>query len=269
MSLRTDLLFVLSLLLTSCSFGQLTIICETDSQLEEISAIEYDFKRKVFWVIEDSGNSNELIALNDSGAVVHQIELKNAKNDDWEDLTKDNDGNLYIGDFGNNDRSRNEYIIYKINETDLDSKKVIAGETRFKLGKGNKEQDFEAFFEYKDHFYLFSKNDQKTTVYEIPNEGGDQDAKKLYSYSLKGKENEITSAAIGPNNGTVVLLNGEKIWKLSRFEGTDFFSGKIEALYFDHSSQKEGVCFWSKREVLITDERKKDVGGYIYSFKLK
>jgi hypothetical protein len=27
-------------------------------------------------------------------------------NIDWEDITKDKDGNLYVGDFGNNDNER-------------------------------------------------------------------------------------------------------------------------------------------------------------------
>jgi sugar lactone lactonase YvrE len=29
--------------------------------------------------------------------------VENAENNDWEDITKDIHGNIYVGDFGNND----------------------------------------------------------------------------------------------------------------------------------------------------------------------
>ena len=40
----------------------------------------------------------------------------NALNIDWEDLTSDSIGNIYIGDFGDNKKERKTYVIYKVNK---------------------------------------------------------------------------------------------------------------------------------------------------------
>jgi sugar lactone lactonase YvrE len=53
-------------------------------------------------------------------------------NIDWEDITKDKDGNLYVGDFGNNDNERKDLCIYKIDKKSLTTK-VPFQPTKFPL----------------------------------------------------------------------------------------------------------------------------------------
>src|SRR5690606_33877479 len=60
-----------------------------------------------FWSHNDSGNAPKLIRIDTLGQVLQQLEI-DAINVDWEDMTKDVDGNLYIGDFGNNDNVRTD-----------------------------------------------------------------------------------------------------------------------------------------------------------------
>ncbi|WP_115461123.1 SdiA-regulated domain-containing protein [Winogradskyella aurantiaca] len=256
------------LLFTACSHGQLKVICQTESDLKEISAVEYDSKHKVFWVIQDSGNSNELIAINDQGKTTHRLKLKDTKNKDWEDLTIDAKGNLYIGDFGNNDKQRNTYKIYKVKESDLNQLHVQPELIAFKLPKDSNEKNFEGYFLFKNHFYLFTKEEGKTAVYKVPNEQGEHKAKKIGSHKFHEKQSKVTSAAISMDGSTVVLLNHYRLWKLSDFSGDDFFSGSIEKLDLKHSSQKEGIGFFGLNKVVITDERSAWVGGNIYSFDI-
>jgi len=265
---RFTIFSLISCLLVSCTYGQLQIVCTTPSYLEEISAIEYDALREVFWVIQDSGNSNEVLAIDSNGAVKHRIQLKGVKNQDWEDLTRDTKGNLYVGDFGNNKKSRNSYKIYKIKHLELEQEIVIPVEISFELPRKSKEKNFEGFFELEGHFYLFSKAHDHTDLFKIPNKVGWHIAEKLTSYKFKGKHNKVTSAALSPDKTTVVLLNDRKLWKLSDFETDHFFSGTIETLEFKHKSQKEGIGFLNDREVVISDERNDNEGGHIYQFKL-
>lgn len=267
--LKSKIYILLSVIFTGCSYGQLQVICETESALKEISAIEYDADRDLFWVIQDSGNSNELIGIDKQGRTKQTIELTGYKNKDWEDVTKDDQGNIYIGDFGNNDKSRKKYKIYKVNASDLDKSQAKAILIEFKLPKDHKEQDFEGFFVLREYFYVFSKSDKKTIVYKVPNQEGEHKAKKIGAYEFKGKNNKITSAAISPDEKTVVLLNGSKLWKLSGFKEDDFFSGQIEAMKFNHKSQKEGIGFITNTQVVISDERNVHGGGMFYTFQLK
>ena len=262
---RLTLLFFI--IIACQSFGLLTIKGSINNALTEVSAVELDLNSKLVWVIEDAGNSNTLFGLDENGNIIKTITIRNVKNKDWEDLTSDEQGNIYIGDFGNNNKKRKKFWIYKINHTDLSKTTAIAETIEFKLPKGQDSKDFESFFLFNNFFYIFSKETKQFITLKVPNAIGEHQAVVLSEYNLAGKNNKITSADISKNGTTVVLLNHDKLWKLSNFKADNFFSGAITELKFEHHSQKEGICFKTENEVIITDERNGSDGGNIYEFK--
>ena len=46
------------------------------------------------------------------------VRIENARNYDWEDISSDPEGRLYIGDIGNNDSARRNLAIYVVDEPD-------------------------------------------------------------------------------------------------------------------------------------------------------
>ena len=101
-------------ILCSCAnHGQLTYIVKLPKDLKENSGL-VTYRENTAWSIEDSGNSDNIYKINFDGEVIKTLEVKNAKNKDWEDLTKDDYGNLYIGDFGNNENKRKDLTVYKL-----------------------------------------------------------------------------------------------------------------------------------------------------------
>lgn len=74
----------------------------------------------VFWTHNDSGDKAFIFAINSKGDRLGTFLVKGAKNVDWEDIAlfKDAGGEcfLYIGDIGNNSRTRGELIVYKVKE---------------------------------------------------------------------------------------------------------------------------------------------------------
>lgn len=74
----------------------------------------------VFWTHNDSGDDAFIFALDNKGDKLATYKVKGAKNTDWEDIAEIKNENgecfLYIGDFGNNARSRTEHTIYKVKE---------------------------------------------------------------------------------------------------------------------------------------------------------
>ena len=88
--------------------------------LKEVSGISIDKKSELFWMINDGGNKERLYGVSTDGKIIEEIKV-DAKNHDWEDLTKDDKGNIYIGDFGNNQNRRKNLKILKIKKTDLDN----------------------------------------------------------------------------------------------------------------------------------------------------
>ena len=262
-------LILLFFIVVACqSFGLLTIEASINNSLKEVSAAEFDLNSELIWVIEDAGNDNHLYGLNKKGHINRDIIISNAENLDWEELTSDANGNIYIGDFGNNNRKRKNFRILKIKHDDLIKSSVNAEIIEFTLPKDQESKDFESFFLLNNSFYLVSKEHKKFSVFMVPNVIGNHEAILRSSHNFKGKNNRITSADISEDGKTVVLLNHAKLWKISNFEDDDFFSGDIEKIAFEHDSQKEGISFKTKNEVIITDERKGSEGGNIYSFKL-
>ena len=190
-------LVILSIVMTSsCDSGKLTVLADLPSSLKEISAIEKLSTSDLFWVIEDAGNKNSLYGLNAKGSIVKEVIIDNVQNIDWEDLTSDTQGNLYIGDFGNNSRKRKNFAIYKVPNPEKASKSIDAKVISFTLPKDVKSQDFEAFFLYNDMFYIFSKNHKKCKLFRVPNRIGDHVAEYISETKLKGKHTKVTSADI-------------------------------------------------------------------------
>ncbi|SDG94469.1 hypothetical protein [Winogradskyella thalassocola] len=262
-------LIFLIFIVSSCqSIGQLKIESRIINELKEVSAAEIGKDSDIVWVIQDAGNRNNLIGLDKKGHIARNILISNAKNKDWEDLTSDREGNIYIGDFGNNNKKQKTFKIYKVNHDDLNTDSAVAEIIEFTLPEDQKPEDFESFFIYNNSFYIFSKENKTFSVLKVKNSIGKQVAELHSEYKFNGKNNKITSADISDNGKTVILLNHDKLWEITNFERDDFFSGDVTEHKFDHNSQKEGICFKTDSTIIITDERKDFEGGYIYSFSL-
>ena len=253
-------------------------------KLKEVSGIALSPDKKIIWAIEDAGNKNMVYGLDRGGKQVADVLVENTENNDWEDITSDKNGNLYIGDFGNNDNDRQNLSIIKIDlkSENQKSTKVIQkttfhyeSQTDFPPKKSNWLYDCEAFVEKDGYFYLFTKNRSKGfdgtfLVFKIPNQAGDFEAKLIGTLKLVGTYGDaaITSAAINSKN-QIVLLTHKNIHIVSGFGNDNFNSAKILKISLNHNSQKEAVVFLDDKTLLIADERSKKEGGNVYKYSLQ
>ncbi|WP_375181862.1 hypothetical protein, partial [Chryseobacterium sp.] len=219
------------------------------------------------------------------GNLTSDVLVENTENHDWEDITKDAAGNIYIGDFGNNENDRQNLSILKVDLKDASQKstKVIQtttfhyeGQTEFPPKKSNWLYDCEAFVEMNGNFYLFTKNRSKGfdgtfLVFQVPNKAGDFEAKLIGKLKLSGGYSDaaITSATINSTKDKIVLLNHKNIQILTGFSADDFSKTKIEKVSLNHNSQKEAVVFADDKTLLIADEKDGKEGGNVYTFSLK
>lgn len=270
----------------SCSEKKekLNLIFELPNDLKEASGICFDNATNLIWILEDSGNENEIYALNFKGEISKTLKLKDVKNIDWEDITKDNQGNLYIGDFGNNDNERQDLAIYKVNAANLNDQDIAKTtkisfdypeQTQFPPNKKELYFDVEGFIELNNNFYLFTKNRSKKSdgivfIYKIPNQEGNHNAIKIGEFKTceDFETCAITSAAINPDKTQIALLSHTKIWLFDNFIGDNFLSGTTTVVELNHNSQKESICYKNKETLLVADEKSKKIGGNIYEINI-
>ena len=252
--------------------------------LSEISGIEFD-KDGNLWAINDSGNSTEIHQIDSLGNVNRSIKITNAKNIDWEDLTQDDFGHFFIGDFGNNNNKRRDLTVYKIeNPIDIKTAETEAEIIRFKFfdqdlkntNDSIKNFDLEAFVFYKGRLYLFTKNRTKpfdgfTNLYRMEDYASNQKAKKVSRFKTcqAGKyQCWITSAALSPDRKKLALLGSNKIWIFKNWQEDDFFSGELKEIDLGLITQKEAITFLNDSLLVIADENYKGIGGNIYTYTI-
>ena len=267
----------------SCqNFGKLQLKSTLSKNLEEVSGTEVVPNSDLIWMINDSGNKPKIYGLSKNGTIKKDISVK-ANNNDWEDLTSDEKGNLYIGDFGNNESKRKNLVILKIKNKDLlGSKKIevekikfyYPNQTKYPPKKKNLYFDSEAFFYFKKSLYIFTKSRVKnkfgkTSLYKIPAKKGNHKAILIAEFNNgKDMNNWITSADISKDGKKVALLTPSAVLIFSDYKKDNFFSGKLKKINLDYPSQKEGVTFKNKNTLLITDEKAHGAGGNFYELKI-
>lgn len=286
--MRKSVLVIVSIVLLACqkqSSSNLKELYSLPKKLKEVSGISYFPETNILYTLEDSGNKNAIYAIDSKGKLAKTITVSNATNVDWEDITKDKAGNIYIGDFGNNDNERRDLCIYKVAKNQLSNDLAQA---EYKISFSYPEQkefppkkkemfyDVESFFEHSGYFYLFTKNRSKgfdgtAFIYKIKNAKGPQKAVKIGEFKTCNNYNHcvLTSATISPDGKKVALLSHDKVLIFKDFKGDLFHKGTQTQIELNHFSQKEAIVFKDNTTLLIADEKTNKIGGKVYEFKLK
>ncbi|SHG99536.1 NHL repeat-containing protein [Winogradskyella jejuensis] len=278
------LLFILILPFFSCDTGNLKVIADLPLELNEVSGIAPDTKNNLIWMVNDSGNAPILYGLDYKGTIKKSITIEE-KNRDWEDLTADKRGNIYIGNFGNNDNDSKGLSIYKIKASDLASEKTAIKpeiisftypeQKKFPPKKKDRHFDCEAFFFLENNLYLFTKSRSlkekgKTNLYLLPSKAGTYKAKLLDTFNTCNEsECWVTSADINDNGDMLALLTENSVYIFNELNKTSFFKSEYKRYKFDYNSQKESVAFKNDSTLYIADEYLGVDGGNLYEFTIE
>ncbi|AXT59096.1 hypothetical protein D1816_01585 [Aquimarina sp. AD10] len=274
---------LLTALQVSCQKNEASIlvkIAPLSNTLHEISGITTLENNKLY-AINDSGNDNTLFCLNQDGKILKEIKIPDSKNIDWEDLTYDHNDNIYIGDFGNNQNTRKDLVIYKVSgilSNTISVSKIefiFEDQKRFPPKKNDLNFDVEAFIHLNGNLYLFTKNRVKkspitTKLYKISAKPGKYMAKLIGEYDTCKDPSDclITAAAVNRSGNKIALLAHNKIFLLQNFKGDSLFNGSVKKIKLHHYSQKEGISFKNDSTLYITDEKMKHKKATLYQYTL-
>jgi len=241
-------------------------IASLPKEVKESSAIVALPESGQYLTLNDAGNQPDLYQLNETGQIIKTIALK-VSNEDWEDMTSDGQGNIYIADTGNNKYKRKELTIYKLRLDAPDKIQQInftyEDQKRFAT-KSNSTFDAEAIFWYDGNLYLVTKDiDSKTMakVYRLPDQPGQYTASHLGSAAVGDK---ITSAAISPEADKVALLSDGKLYLYRNVHNpATFYKGSHKQIDLPGGGQTEAVDFIDENTLIITSE-----GANLYKYTI-
>ena len=230
------------------------------------------FFRDALWTHNDSGGEPEIYKIDIAkGKIIQTVSITNVENQDWEDISHD-ENYIYVGDFGNNHGNRKNLKILIINKKNIPENnsdvsvkaKIIsfsmADQKIFEKRKNSNNYDCEAFFCFHDSLYLFTKNwvNLKTRMYVIPAKEGDYKAMPRYDFNADGL---ITGADINPAGNQLVLVGYKNyesfLWIFSDFENDNFLlaENRLRVNFPDLIFvQTEGVAYLNNSDIVFSCE---------------
>ncbi|MBK8489734.1 MAG: hypothetical protein IPL49_02230 [Saprospirales bacterium] len=253
--------------------------------LTESSGVEESGTNKI-WTFNDGGGEAALYLCDTMGNLLNTIQIDEAWNRDWEDITQDDQNNFYIANTGNNSNSTTDLTIFKIPNPDTAPGISVTAEVisfayedqwSFPPPDDSLNFDCEAIWWDNGNLYLCTKNrtvpfDGKAYLYRLPDTPGQYVAEKIGVFDTGGTtmlNHWITAGDISPDGSKLTLLSSDKMWVFYDFTGDDFFGGKHIQVNFPSISQKEGICFVSETRLYITDEETvPGFGRNLYSIEL-
>lgn len=246
--------------------AQFETLGKLPAQIKESSGIELSTKQGHYFTHNDANNKPNLYEINNKGKLVKTYTLK-LPNVDWEDLARDDEGNLYIADTGNNSNKRNELAVYKVNLQSMQPTAIrftYEDQPKKSSKKDKVGFDSEAIFWQNGQLYLITKDrngSNEARIYQLPDEPGNHKARKIGAIKMK---EPVTGAAISPDNTKIVLLSEEKIHLFRDAQSAEaLLNEKAEEINLNGAGQTEGITFEDDNTLILTSE-----GGNLYRYKL-
>jgi hypothetical protein len=234
----------------------------------------------VFWTHGDSGTGNWLFAIDRDGKLLARLRVKGADNVDWEDITHDDHGNLWLGDIGNNDSARRDLVVYRIPEPDPSADidevrpdRVVPFSYSEQTEFGDKYADFDAesLMWWAGQLWLLSKHrsDDFTHLYRFPSLDGEAvELERVASFDLgaslagelKPWAGQATAAEAAPDGKHWALLSYDAafVFELpAAGVGEQMFAKQVTRIAFDQAQtdQVEALT-WEGAELLIINENR-------------
>lgn len=209
---------------------------------------------RVYWTHNDSGNGPYVFAITRDGKLVAEYPIARARNTDWEAISIDNEGRLYIADIGNNDLKRDRAVIYRVDEPDpaAVSEKGKGNALRvngvWRLKYPGRPFDAESFFVWGGKGYVISKllSGSNAGLYRFDLAATGSDAVALEHVCELPIRSPVSDAAISADGARLAVLTvtGPNLFTI---DGDPANAGKVTPAYVNYFDPRdlnmEGVCF--------------------------
>ena len=242
--------------------GAQTIVSETELPISVYETSGLEIINNDLITINDSGNPSNLYYLNEEGEILFRRMFNELKNNDWEDLTADEEF-IYIADIGNNFDTRENLRIIKIpinpDNNTFELINFYYPEQHDFSFKQLSSYDAEGLISFGDFLLIFTKNRAKkiTEIYRLPKKAGNYKAKLIGEIDV---ESIVTAADYSDETKLLVLtstfdFNEYFILTIENFDPSILNNNKIKKLKIPiEKTQVESIKIINKSNFWITSE---------------
>ena len=244
-------------------------------KINETSGLEYYGDN--FLTHNDSGGKTILYEFNKDGKIVYEYTINDCGvNNDWEDITADNE-NIYVANSGNNYGTRQNLAIIIL---DKENNFECTGQIQFKYknqvnfeNRNRHPYDSEGIISIGDELILFSKDRENlmTELYSLPKIPGSYEIEPIHSYPVNSL---ITGADYNDELKLVALVGYDFNWnqyfyKISNFNLSNMDQSVIEKFKIPvGKAQIEAVKIIDESSFWITSEDEGNGFPRLFKFKI-
>ncbi len=243
----------------------------------------------VFWTHNDSGHAPDIFAVTADGRLLQRFQIEGARNVDWEAITSDEGGHLWIGDLGDNNNDRTDPRLIRVVEPTLSrdgapgkvpldgSLGIRYADRPLKPGRGQQNWDAEALFWADGSPWILTKHrsDTLTTLYRVPRDAAAAaDGRQLVlvpsgSFDVGGADKPyggmVSSAETTADGRRLAVLTYHAIFVFSGDPTLgDWLSHPPQRIELNQLQvQQCEAIVWDGPTLLVTNE-----GGSVFRFAL-
>lgn len=267
----------------SDKFGKPEVIGKISSkEIEESSGlVNSRCNPDILWTHNDSGNSAHIYALDKTGKKLGTWKVTGAKNDDWEDIAtiKNKQGEcfLYIGNIGNNVRTRNVFTIYKVKEPKVLQKDISSSDKNLLISEKAEainftyptvRRDAEALLvhpETLDIYILTKRFSGASGVYRLSGyePGKTNQLEQVSDFSLPALPNGlVTGGEISPDGKRIILCDYFNAYEIEiDMDEKDFdeiWKDEPSIIELGERKQGEAICYSADAASIFATSEKVD-----------
>ena len=244
-------------------------------EINETSGLEY--YNKNFLTHNDSGGKPILYEFNKDGKIVSEHTINNCGvNNDWEDITADNE-NIYVANSGNNFGTRENLAVLVLDkENNFKCKGLIQFRYKRQINFESRNRhpyDSEGLISVDDELIIFSKDreDLITELYSLPKTPGDYEIEPLYSYQVNSL---ITGADYSKELKLVALVGydfagNQFLYTIKDFERNNLDNSKLRKFKIPvGKAQIEAIKIIDESSFWITSEDEGNGFPRLFNFKI-